>query len=193
VGEFWTKPIRLGAIMRCEKCKTNIASKHFQKINNGKKTEMYLCSDCFGDIELSMLIESLFKDLFSKAKLDFLEHIKKDEMSPNCKMRCSACDITFHEIKKDGNLGCAVCYESFVEPLTHAIDEAHGSHVHDGKYPRRGEAILKHENMRIKIELLMQHAVAEEDFERAAMFRDKLRLHDFLTTVMETDSEEDAE
>jgi len=177
--------------MRCEKCNKNNAVVRLQKIKNGKITEIFLCNDCSDDFEISMLVENIFHELFSHAKIAFIEQIKDN--SHACRLKCTSCGITFHEIKKDGNLGCAVCYTSFSEPLIHAIDEAHGTHVHDGKYPTRRGATLKHEITHMKIRLLMQRAVKEENFEQAAMYRDKLRLHDFLTTAFDDDNEEDSD
>ena len=169
--------------MRCEKCNNNNATVRLQKIQNGKISETLLCDNCSDEFEISMLVENIFYELFNQTKIGFMQQMKENHTS--CKTKCPNCGISFQEIKKDGNLGCAECYAYFKEPLIHAINEAHGDYLHDGKYPERTGVKLKHENHKKKLKSLLENAIKEENFELAAKLRDKLRFHNSLETEIE--------
>ena len=158
--------------MRCEKCKKHTATVRIKQLRNGKKIDVYLCDSCSGEIELSLLVENLFKGL--KLHGNFLEQINNTESS-DTKAACSNCGITLKELKKGGNLGCSACYQSFISELIPIITQAHGGHLHEGKFPRRGGSEMERELKLRKFKELMQQAVAEEDFDKAAMYRDRIK------------------
>jgi len=139
---------------------------------NGKKIDVYICDSCSGEIELNLLVESLFKGL--KQHGNFLEQIKNIESS-DTKRICSGCGITLRGLKNGGNLGCSVCYASFVAELIPIITKAHGGYLHAGKFPKRGGSEMERDLKLRRLKDLMKQAVAEEDFEKAAMYRDTIK------------------
>lgn len=72
-------------------------------------------------------------------------------------------------------MGCGQCYETFADQLGPLLRKVHSATEHTGKTPKRaaGPLKLKREIQALRREL--QAAVAEEDFERAAQLRDRIR------------------
>jgi len=156
--------------MRCEKCKKNAATVHMQQSINGMKKDIYLCDGCSGEIEMSLLLENIFHGIFSKAHAN--SNIKSQTAA---QPKCSNCGVTFDELKKDGILGCAVCYTSFNNILEPLLMNAHVSTSHEGKLPKRTGIHIKRERQVHKLRAHMQQAVEAEDFDRAAFIRDQIR------------------
>jgi len=179
--------------MRCEKCKKSTATVRMQQVANGTKKDIYLCGDCSGEIEITMLIENIFNGIFSNVKNNLIEQAKT-ESAADSKLTCPQCDMTLGDLKNDGNIGCAGCYESFFEQLKPVIAHANESHIHEGKYPKRGAAALEHNRVILKLKFLMQLAVEEEDFDKAAHYRDRIKFYNHLAKIVQSfdhDEEDD--
>ena len=160
--------------MRCEKCKKNKASIHMEQLTSGTKKDIYLCDECSGEMEIKMLVESIFKGLFNKMHLVPVG-VLKNIQSADSKLICTKCGVSLEDVKKSGNLGCAVCYKSFEAVFKPFFENLHGGSTHEGKYPKRGGATMERESQLHKLRFLMNQSVAEEDFEKAAFFRDEIK------------------
>lgn len=171
--------------MRCEKCKKNKATVRMEQSSSGMKKDIYLCDECSGDMEISMILENIFKELFQKIYLVPIGALK-NLTSSGCKFACRNCGVTFDELKSGGFLGCTTCYQDFADVLKPFLEGSHGSTTHEGKYPKRGGASLEREKQILKLRFLLDKSIEEEDFEQAAFLRDKIRV---LNTAGE-DSEE---
>jgi len=171
--------------MRCEKCKKNAATVVMQKSSNGMKTDFYLCDECSGDIEISLLIENIFNNFLGKVYANS-QDVKCTVAQPTC----SNCGITFDELKKDGILGCAICYQSFYSILEPLLINTHTAIAHEGKLPKRAGVHLKRERDISKLRTYMQQAIDEENFDRAASLRDKIRHLDVLPEYMDNEDDE---
>jgi protein arginine kinase activator len=88
--------------------------------------------------------------------------------------KCPSCGYPPSQLQKTGRLGCAVCYVQFSASLQVALAEAQKGLVHQGKRPNRRGA--SPEVWRAE----MEHFVAMENYEAAALLRD---------TISKTDGE----
>ena len=90
-------------------------------------------------------------------------------------MRCDSCGLTIQEFADSGKLGCDNCYSTFQKYLTPVLKRIHGAGSHSGKIPARsgGKLAVKRrlEDLRIKL----KEAVAAEEYEKAAEYRDIIR------------------
>ena len=166
--------------MLCERCKKKDATMLMQKLVNGQKTNINLCSDCAGEMMTAdMLIPISFDNLFK----GFLDHIltlanagkQDEEQFPD--ISCPVCKTTYETFKKTGRLGCYNCYSVFRNELDGIFKNVQGGGEHRGKYPQRLGAELKsrREVERLKEELT--RAVKNEEYELAADLRDKIRAY----------------
>jgi len=154
--------------MRCENCKKHTATVRIKHNRDGKKVDSYLCDACSCEIELSLLVESLFKGLK-------MHESTQEKKHANQAKTCAGCGITLRGIIKGDGLGCSNCYKTFNKELVPMIKQAHGSYLHEGKLPKRGGQEIERDIKLRKLKELMHQAVAEEDFEKAAMYRDDIK------------------
>ena len=82
--------------------------------------------------------------------------------------KCPSCGYPPGQLQKTGRLGCAVCYVQFSSSLQVALAEAQKGLVHQGKRPNRRSA--SPEVWRAE----MEHFVAMENYEAAALLRDSI-------------------
>ncbi|MCI0515215.1 UvrB/UvrC motif-containing protein [candidate division KSB1 bacterium] len=97
-----------------------------------------------------------------------------EERFPMTELSCEACHLRFSEFQQTGLLGCPKCYISFAKNLDSILIQVHGSSKHIGSRPtnRRKEFdVRKLDQLRQQL----QQAIAHQDFEKAAEFRDLIR------------------
>jgi len=169
--------------MLCEICKKNPATIHLQEIRNGKKKEMHLCAECAAKKggKLDMGSFNLGEVLFNLEKIAQSAAEERKDAAPNSTPRivCPQCGWTVEKIRQSGGrLGCPACYHTFRELIQNAVSEVHRGRIHVGKHPgdpaeRDAKAITALEIREIEQEL--KAAVAEENYERAALLRDRIK------------------
>ncbi|MFI5359497.1 MAG: UvrB/UvrC motif-containing protein [Halanaerobiales bacterium] len=160
--------------MICQRCNKNNSTVHLTKIVNGKKTELYLCEDCARETGHLSFPENdpfdftnLLKGILSPETDIYGDYFQED--------RCSLCGMTYRDFTKNALLGCSNCYIEFENRLEPILRRIHGNIIHNGKVPRRtgGSLRIRKEIEEYKEE--MQRAVDNEEFEKAAELRDKIR------------------
>nr|WP_243240466.1 UvrB/UvrC motif-containing protein [Clostridium cibarium] len=89
---------------------------------------------------------------------------------------CKNCGLTYSQFKKSGQLGCSKCYESFNDLLSPRIKRIQGDLEHVGKIPvREGNEVIQRKRIK-KLKEDLQKAVIKEEYERAAVLRDEIKL-----------------
>ncbi len=160
--------------MLCENCGKREATTHIKHVENGEARQLDLCSECaaslgyddiFGDFgfNLSELFTNFFGD--NTARL------------PDKTVRCEKCGSSFNDIVKTGKVGCAECYRTFYNKLLPSIRRIHGKASHSGKTPANLKEIKKptKEDTIKRLSDEMQSAVDTQDFEQAAVLRDRIK------------------
>ncbi|MFW6133942.1 MAG: UvrB/UvrC motif-containing protein [Elusimicrobiota bacterium] len=159
--------------MLCDICKKREANVFIKKMVNGKIVEYNLCEVCASEMMPSSIDFSGFdKDFFSGlsdmlAGFSDIEQVGKIEKE----LKCEKCGTSFGDFQKRGRLGCDRCYDTFSDKLEVLLNRLQGSAHHSGKSPPNIEK--KMEIGRLKKDL--QDAVEKEEYERAAVIRDKIR------------------
>lgn len=155
----------------CDSCGQNKASLHYTKVINGRVEEKHLCEEC-----ASQNYQIDFENPFSMNKLftGLIDGIHESQF-PKKEIKCPSCGLSYSEFKKKGKFGCSQCYETFKERLTPLIRGLHGHNIHRGKIPisSNERLFLKREEDNLKIQL--EDAVKKEEFEKAAVIRDRIR------------------
>lgn len=152
--------------MLCDKCGKFEATTHIKTIVNGVVSEQNLCSECaqkegygkMGTIGLSDMLSTMFGENL---------HTKESNM------RCEGCGSSFEDIARTGKAGCAKCYETFYDRLAPHLKRMHGSIKHTGRGIDTDGKNLKDEIGELKAQLAK--LIKEENFEEAAIVRDKIR------------------
>ena len=146
--------------MLCEKCNKRVATIHLIKLINGEKSEVRLCESCAK--EISNILSGFFESI-DKNKQNKIEVI------------CKKCGLTYSQFKASGQLGCDECYESFSSYLGPMFKRIQGDLEHIGKVPKRSGVKLVEKKKYVNLKKELQKAILEEEYERAAVLRDKIK------------------
>lgn len=166
--------------MKCQKCGKNTANTHVKTIINGEFREYDLCSECAHKMGYTNVFADMEND-FSSLLGSFFTNVLPARTQAT---RCEFCGSTYPEIAKTGMVGCAHCYELFADQLYPSIRRMHGNTTHCGKNsgraaeksekPEKPAEETKEETIK-KLQSELDAAVKEQNFERAAELRDKIK------------------
>ncbi|MFP4472888.1 MAG: UvrB/UvrC motif-containing protein [Candidatus Omnitrophota bacterium] len=161
--------------MKCEVCKQKKATVHLTELIDGKVTELHICEGCAKEKSLQMEQQFGLADLLAGLS-DFNQSPAKEKEEPQKTAACEHCSMSYEDFRKYGRLGCSECYESFRDQLTTLLKKIHGSNRHAGKRPRRYVQSVKQNGDDLKdLRKQLKQAVVREDYEQAAILRDKLK------------------
>ncbi|MDD5952198.1 MAG: UvrB/UvrC motif-containing protein [Oscillospiraceae bacterium] len=175
--------------MLCQSCGKRQAVTRIKTNLNGSVAEYHLCADCARRMGYQASAE-LLNPFLSLNNL--LGSFWGKEAVSDPVVRCPVCGASFREISQSGKVGCAECYRVFHDQLLPSIQRIHGNTDHRGKVPtgmaiqtmpERSLTVTKEEPkvaslrerriQQLKAEL--QTAIAEQNFEQAAVLRDEIK------------------
>lgn len=163
--------------MMCEDCGVNPAVFHFVSIKNEERSERNLCPACMAKYKKQLPgidirnLAGMLNNLIDGKKTTGKEKIDPETAAITCRQ----CGMTYGEFRQCGMLGCAQCYDAFREPMTALLQRIHGNTQHAGRIPG---GVHSGTSIRMNIDRLrqqLQKAVAAEEYEQAAKFRDAIR------------------
>ncbi len=88
---------------------------------------------------------------------------------------CNNCGMSYEEFLKSGKMGCSVCYDIYGARLEPVLKRLHGSVSHLGKVPSRHKDDVNNEREVLKLKELLEKAVKDEEYEKAAEYRDRIK------------------
>lgn len=157
--------------MLCERCKNCEATVHLTQVVDGNVQKMHMCEECANksgmEIEGPMSISDLLLGLGAQGAENAVS-------TPASSKSCASCGMTLSQFRKRGRLGCDECYECFMDELLALIKSMHHSTAHKGKVPGRDRAMLELDGEIVRLKEDLDVAVDAEEFERAAVLRDKI-------------------
>ncbi len=158
--------------MLCCICKEKTAKVHLTQIVENKMQKVDLCEDCAAEKGVNDPAGFSLADLL----LGLGASQEMEQAAGGSDMRCPHCGFTQADFKKAGRLGCPACYDTFAEGLESLLKTMHKGIKHVGKVPQS----LQHaRDLSERLKLLqkkLDKAVAEEDFEQAALTRDEIKV-----------------
>lgn len=148
--------------MLCEKCGKRNATVTYTQIINGQKSSINICSQCAAG-------ESIFDNFGSLLSFGTREKTVTNTICPLCKMSLA-------EFTRKGRMGCGKCYETFRPYAKNMLQKIHGTakHVTETPIPEK-KPLEKTETEEEILRRKLQAAIEEENFEEAAVLRDKIR------------------
>ena len=161
--------------MKCQICQKNDANMKFTYIINGVKSETFICRQCADEKSMNNPFH-VMQPLLEQMILAMLQEKKQQEITrATYEQRiCTGCGLSFQTFLDSGQLGCPKCYTAFREELKPLLRRIHGTIRHNtSKRKTRIPASRKIVIERIQKELAA--AVNEEEFEKAAILRDRIR------------------
>ena len=168
--------------MLCEICHKKEATIHIQEISGGQKKSMHLCSSCAaarqqGGLDLGPFnLAGLLCKLSGKAEES--ENLQPEDRLPEEKTEmlvCPQCSWSEKKLRESGMLGCANCYKVFAPVLGGALKSMHRGARHVGKQPAgQGSGLCVLHGQLVMLQKQLQKAVEKEDYENAAVLRDRI-------------------
>lgn len=158
--------------MLCEECGKNQATVSITVTAGGEMRTRHLCPECMKKMESSLANGDI--QSFLSSVLSVLGSAKKEEKSSPV---CGGCGLSYTEFERTGRLGCAQCYRDFSDQLKPLLRRIHGRTQHAGRRPAAFVPSAE-DALAARISELrqkMDEAVATENFEDAAKYRDELR------------------
>jgi protein arginine kinase activator len=174
--------------MKCDLC-NKPAVVHEVTVRSGIKKEVHLCETHAQEAGImppgQQPINQLLTQFVISQNLKGPGTGKAASGSPVVKpsaTTCGACGMTFAQFRQHGRVGCSECYRTFEDELGPLIERAqNGGTHHQGKTPRRAGSSIDRQLLIQKLLKELDHAVAAEQYERAAKLRDRLSSMDIHT------------
>lgn len=172
--------------MECQECQKRPAKLHFSQTINGEKKEVRVCEICAKEKgyvtypgEDMYTLHNLLAGLFNFEQGSVKQTAQQDAMALKDDLQCPHCSMTFSHFKRIGKFGCATCYETFSSRLNPIFRRVHsGNTKHSGKIPTRQGVHLHAKKQIASYKEELQHLIENEEFEKAAIIRDKIRALD---------------
>jgi len=148
---------------------------HIRQVMNGNNDmSLNLCESCAmkngfqmgqdGPIQLPNLLEKLKE--FKKGLSGSTEDLN---------IVCHNCNTTLAEVKKNGMVGCGHCYDYFDDYLAHYFANPTGSKSKGNRSRGPVRSVLSQAEYKKVLEKKLADAVSAEDYEEAAVLRDKIK------------------
>ncbi|MFQ3547626.1 MAG: UvrB/UvrC motif-containing protein [Termitinemataceae bacterium] len=158
--------------MMCDICGKREAIVFIHQVGAGQNTELNLCAECAHEHGINQLGEDVGKALMElMKKFPSPAQTSMHNSSKNKKKlleKCPTCGISVQEVRKNLRLGCSDCWSWYGDILKKPKK-------YHGRYSLRVEQELKTKEELERLTLLLQTAVAIEDYEQAAAYRDQIQ------------------
>lgn len=159
------------------------------QISKGKLKDLALCKDCakergiFDPRKLGLVGQMLPSEIsgevedFIRKMLEssFIQEAEEEafETLPDMLSECPTCHYTIDQFRDVGTMGCPDCYKAFASELGLAQEDD------DESTPAAlslGDELWESPALEVaRLEMLLQDAIKNEDYEEAAKIRDRIR------------------
>lgn len=167
--------------MKCQNCNEREANIEYTQIINGQKMKLILCDKCAKELNIGIGFNFGLDNIFSS----FFSEANNNEKLENFNiLKCPTCMLTYDNFVNNGRFGCSDCYTTFDSKLDEIFKRIHGGNRHLGKRIQlnRGineEVINSNEKQKEseidKLKEELQAYIENEEYEKAAITRDKIR------------------
>lgn len=89
---------------------------------------------------------------------------------------CRVCGMTYDEISKTQKIGCAECYYTFKEEFQRTLKKYGISGAYQGSFPKKLKGYRSTLTSRVEMQFKLEAALAAEEYEKAAFYRDYLKV-----------------
>ena len=162
--------------MLCQRCYKKTATVGITQIVNNEQKELHLCESCAQEMGFEQAVSNL-PQIFTGLMMEILKFKEKENQLPVRHAesgRCPVCGSSWSDFKRTGLFGCDNCYLTFKNKVKDVLISIQGTAKHIGQRPQKAGRIDSEENLTF-LEHALQDAVAKEEFEKAAEYRDRIR------------------
>ena len=174
--------------MICDMCHKKEAIIYVEQTNRLGVKKINLCRDCAiacGISPESQEIDRQIGSLFKQLKQDRRDQLLKNDRA------CPVCGRLRSEIVLTGRLGCPECYSIFKTEINEYFAERKIDYPYSGAMPKRLANFRSALTDRVLIRDKLDAAIKNEDYEKAAFYRDYLKAIEKKSVAAESDGEND--
>lgn len=159
--------------MLCDLCKKNQATIFLESVGKNGKKKINLCFSC----AVSRGIATPIPEPEAKKIAAVFNEIEERELKndENALRLCPICGTSLKKIKETHFAGCPECYETFKTEITEELKTHNFYSKYVGSMPKRLASFRNALTDRIDIQAKLNLAVKQENYEKAAVYRDFLR------------------
>ena len=159
--------------MNCDICGNANAIMHIRQIMNGRDDiSLNLCENCAVKNGFQMGQEN---SIHIPALLEKLKNCRKGFPREDKNVVCHNCNTTLAEVKKSGIVGCNQCYDYFDEYLSTYFRNPGTNRQKVGRAHGPVQEVISQTEYKKALEKKLEQAVSIEDYESAAVLRDKIK------------------
>ncbi len=159
--------------MLCDFCQEREAEIFMEQMSGeGSRKKINLCMSCAIERgftpdakNIQASLGNLFKEL---AEITKKVHEKDNRI-------CPVCATSLGSIKKTGKTGCPECYSIFKNDVRQYLEKNGVKTIYKGTMPARLSTVHSVLTDRIMLQNKLNDALKEENYEKAAMYRDYLK------------------
>ena len=160
---------------------------HEVTVRSGIKKEVHLCEQHAKEAGIVLPGQQPINQLLTQCVI-----AQANKPTRPANKSCLGCGLSFAAFRQTGRVGCAECYHSFESELSGLIERAqNGGNHHTGKTPKRAGTSIDRQLLIQRLVRELDHAVAAEQYERAAQLRDRLTSMDAQARVAPKPRRED--
>ncbi|ARN56815.1 UvrB/UvrC motif-containing protein [Sedimentisphaera salicampi] len=166
--------------MLCQRCKKRPASVHMAEYINGQQREVHFCEKCVQETLSEALNQGSLSEMMGKLIGSVSQSDGEDEQNKTPEAEktyeCPVCGETYSGFFKNTLLGCPEDYFVFNNSINDVLSNSEIENpVHSGKLPSKSLEDTVNENIRQTLNIRIEKALENEDYESAAQIRDRLR------------------
>jgi protein arginine kinase activator len=158
-------------MMKCDVCKKREAVIFLQQVTSESRKEIHLCFECARE-------RGLYAD-GEKLELSFpalLAELVPQKILAQTEKNCPVCGTALSRVTRDHSLGCPECYTFFAAEIKDIQKKQGIEGAWTGTLPVRLGKQKSTLGDRITLQSKLEESLAHEDYEKAAIYRDRLRL-----------------
>jgi len=89
---------------------------------------------------------------------------------------CSVCGTSYEQISKTQRIGCSECYYTFEAEFKNTLKRYGITQSYQGSFPKKLKGYNSSLTSRVEMQFKLEAAIAAEEYEKAAFYRDYLKV-----------------
>lgn len=156
--------------MKCDFCHDRIAEIFIEKGEGDEKYMIHLCTECARKGEFDLQGRNL-EGSVRKLLVNLKESLGETSS-------CPVCGQTLNEMRRHHVAGCPRCYTEFASEIETYFEKQGKTGDYRGTVPMRYEQKRSILESRASLQNKLDESIANEEYEKAAVYRDKLKEFD---------------
>lgn len=158
--------------MKCDICGERDAIFTITHVIGSERKELHLCAECAKEANIPLNEQKIGNSVRNL----LYSLIDKKHKSMDDNKICPVCGQSLSTIKKTRRVGCAECYTAFKTEIKTIFNEKNITMEYSGTLPKQLKCFHSVLSDRMMLNAKLKEAVENEEYEKAAVYRDQLKI-----------------